>query len=187
VSACTRRDLAARAGGAALGASLLLHTRSALAATNTDADVIAHAVSLEQAAVFAYQSALSSNLLDAPTATTVRLFQTHEEAHRDSLLAALRTLGGTAPAPPTSAAGDPLLAPLAKARSQKDLVTLAVALETAIVAAYYDAVGQLRSPALLQTVAEIIGNEGQHLVVLRTALGQPPVPNAFETGKPASG
>jgi rubrerythrin len=187
MSAITRRDLAGRAGGAALGASLLVHARSAFGATTSDAQVIAHAVGLEQVAVFAYRSALASKLLDAPTATTFRLFQTHEEAHRDSLLTALHGFGGKGPAPPTSPASNPLLAPLAKARSQKDLVTFAIGLETAIVAAYYDATGQLQSPALLQSVAEIVGNEGQHLVVLRTALGQLPVPNAFETGKPASG
>ena len=35
----------------------------------------------------------------------------------------------------------------------------------------------------LQTTAEIMANEGQHLVVLREALHRPPVPSAFEIGK----
>ena len=187
MSGYTRRDLALCGGGAALGASLLVHARSAFAATSSDAQVLAHAVGLEQVAVFAYQSALNTNLLDVPTAKTFRLFQIHEEAHRNALLTPLHSLGGKGPARPTSPASNPLLAPLAKARTQKDLVAFAIGLETAIVAAYYDAAGQLQSPALLQTIAEIVGNEGQHLVVLRTALGQPPVPDAFETGKPASG
>jgi hypothetical protein len=187
MSTCSRRDLARRAGGAMLGASLVLHARSAFASTTSDADVIAGAVGLEQVAVFAYQAALDSKLLDAPTTQTARLLQSHEEAHRDNLLAVLRGLGGTAPAPPTSPASNPLLAPLTKARSQTDIVTFAIGLETAIVAAYYDAAGKLQAAALLRTAAEIMGNEGQHLVVLRTALGRPPVPGAFETGKPSSG
>jgi hypothetical protein len=29
-----------------------------------------------------------------------------------------------------------------------------------------------------------MASEGQHLAVLREALGRPPVPNAFETGQP---
>ena len=38
------------------------------------------------------------------------------------------------------------------------------------------------SAALLRTTAQIMASEGQHLVVLRQALGRDPVPNAFETG-----
>lgn len=51
------------------------------------------------------------------------------------------------------------------------------------VAAYYDASKKLQQARLLQTAAQIMSNEGQHLAVLRQALGRNPVPNAFETGK----
>ena len=50
------------------------------------------------------------------------------------------------------------------------------------VAAYYDAHRKLIAAGLLQTAASIMANEGQHLVVLRQAAGQAPVPNALETG-----
>jgi hypothetical protein len=35
----------------------------------------------------------------------------------------------------------------------------------------------------LKTGAQIMADEGQHLVVLREALGRNPAPNAFETGQ----
>ena len=39
--------------------------------------------------------------------------------------------------------------------------------------------------ALLGTVAQIMANDGQHLVVLRQALGEDAVPAAFEAGTSA--
>ena len=56
----------------------------------------------------------------------------------------------------------------------------AEALEEAAVAAYYDAARNLRDPRLLALVARVLGSEGQHLAVLREALGRDPVPSASE-------
>ena len=49
-------------------------------------------------------------------------------------------------------------------------------------ATYYRAAPRLEDAKLLQLSATIMANEGQHLVILRRALGKDPVPNAFETG-----
>ncbi len=68
-------------------------------------------------------------------------------------------------------------------RSQADVARFAIELETAAVAAYYDAHATLIDAQLLQTAASIMANEAQHLVVLRQAIDEPPVPYAFETGK----
>jgi hypothetical protein len=38
-------------------------------------------------------------------------------------------------------------------------------------------------PGLRQPLASIMACEGQHLVVLRQALGRDPLPRAFETGR----
>ena len=62
-------------------------------------------------------------------------------------------------------------------------------------AAYGQAQRKLESPELLRMATQISSNEGQHLVVLRQALGAGPVasvPVAFEAGvspapKPAAG
>jgi hypothetical protein len=59
----------------------------------------------------------------------------------------------------------------------------AIQLELMAVAAYYDASRMLRQARLLQTSVQIMANEGQHLVVLRQALGKEAVRNAFENGK----
>ena len=70
-------------------------------------------------------------------------------------------------------------------RSRADVVSFAIELETAAVAAYHDAAAKLVEGKLLQAGASIMANEGQHLVVLRRAAGSEPVPNALETGKPS--
>lgn len=57
----------------------------------------------------------------------------------------------------------------------------ALELEAMAVAAYHDAHRRLRDVALLKTAASVMATEGQHLVVVRRALGRAPVPRAFET------
>ncbi|MCW3065579.1 MAG: putative exported protein [Solirubrobacterales bacterium] len=180
----SRRELLRRGATASL-VPLLLYVRTAFAEAQSDAGVIAGAVGLEEVAVFAYDAALKTRLLDGPTTQLLQRVKSHEEAHLGVLKAALQRLGGTAPPAPASPTASKLLAPLAKAKSQKDVLAFAIALETATVAAYYDAQGKLKSPELLRTSAEVMANEGQHLVVLRKALGRPQLPNAFETGKPS--
>jgi proteasome lid subunit RPN8/RPN11 len=89
---------------------------------------------------------------------------------------ALKGLGGT----PPSGHIAPLLETLSKARTKADVLAYLVALETMEVAAYYDAAKNFEATKLLQTGAQIMANEGQHLVVLRQALGRDPAPNAYE-------
>jgi rubrerythrin len=68
-------------------------------------------------------------------------------------------------------------------KSQADVANFAIELELAAVAAYYDAQRKLVEGKLLQTTASIMANEAQHLVVLRQAAKQDPVPDAFVTGE----
>jgi rubrerythrin len=188
----TRRDLVQRgltAAGTALAASsipLLLFVRNAFAQSDDDAAILKAAIGLEEVAVFSYAFALRSRLLQPQIAQLVRLFHQHEEAHRDGLTAALGRLGGTPPLPPRTPRDSPLLAPLARLRTQQDVLRYSLELETMAVAAYYDAQSKLKGAQLLSTGAQIMANEGQHLVVLRAALRLAPVPNAFETGKATS-
>jgi rubrerythrin len=181
----TRRDAVRRglvAGGAVIGAALvpaLLSVREAFAAARTDAAILASAIRLENTAVAAYAAAVKTGVLTPQFRRTAALFGRQEAEHAAALTAALKGLGGT---PPTGTDAK-LLAPLQGARSQKQVAEFAVQLETMAVAAYYDASKMLRQARLLQTSAQIMANEGQHLVVLRQALGKDPVPNAFENGK----
>jgi rubrerythrin len=182
----TRRDAVRRglaAGGAVLGAALvpaLLSVREAFAAgAQNDAGILASAIRLENTAVAAYAAAVQSGVLTPQLRRTALLFGRQEAEHAAALTAALKSLGGTPPA----GADAKLLAPLKSARSQKQVVQSAIELETMAVAAYYDASKTLQQARLLQTSAQIMSNEGQHLVVLRQALGKDPVPHAFENGK----
>ncbi len=186
----TRRELLRRGlavGSTALAASsvpLLLHVRNAFGQAMGDVQVVKAAIGLEQVAVFAYGAALGSGKLDAKTTQVARLFKSHEEAHRDALTSALQSLGGgSPPVAPASARASSLLRPLLKVRSQKDIALYAIELESVFVAAYHDAHRKLKDAHLLKTGAQIMANEGQHLVVLRTAVKRPPVPDAFEIGR----
>jgi rubrerythrin len=182
----TRRDAVRRglaAGGAVLGASLvpaLLSVREAFAAgPQNDAGILASAIRLENTAVAAYAAAVQSGVLTPQFRRTAALFGRQEAEHAAALTAALKSLGGTPPAGTDAK----LLAPLKSARSQKQVAQFAIELETMLVAAYYDASKKLQQARLLQTSAQIMSNEGQHLAVLRQALGKDPVPHAFENGK----
>lgn len=186
----SRRDLVRRGiaiGGAVVAVTsipMLLKVRNAFAQAQGDAAILEAAVGLEQVAVFAYSAAIDSGKLDAGTTKVAELFRDHEQEHADGLIAALEDLGGTAPAKPASVADvDKVLPGLGAAKDQKAIAEYAIELETAALAAYYDAHQKLQDAALLQTGAQIMANEGQHLVVLRQALGKPAVPNAFETGE----
>ncbi|MGI8593824.1 MAG: ferritin-like domain-containing protein [Solirubrobacteraceae bacterium] len=182
----TRRE-ALRAGlGAGAGVlaaatiPALLGVRTAFAQAKDDPEVLLAAIRLEQTAVVTYGTAASSGLLDRPFLATTRLVGRQEREHADALIAALRQLGGTAP--PAPRARD--VPGLGSLRDQREVASFALELETMAVAAYYEAHQKLRAAALLRTTAQIMANEGQHLVLVRQALNRPPVPNAFETGQP---
>jgi len=181
----TRREALSRgviAGGGVLAAAsipALLRVRNAFAQAEGDAAILESAVSLEQTAVVAYRTAAGSGLLEPPVEKSARLFQKQEQEHADALTTALKDLDGQAPPRPKPED----IEGLGDVKSQKDLLEFAVELESMAVAAYYDAHGKLEDPKLLETAAQIMANEGQHLVVLRQALDKDPVPDAFETGR----
>lgn len=181
----TRRDAVRRALAAAplllLGAAA---PAAAAAKGEGDAAVLESAIGLEQAAAFAYRTAAGTTGLDARTVLTLERFGRHEDQHAAALRTALESLGGTAPPPPrTLAEIDRVLPGLGQARSRTDVLQFAVELESAQVATYHDAHAKLSEPRILQTVATIMGCQGQHLAVLRAALGAEPLPSAFETGE----
>jgi rubrerythrin len=179
----SRRELIRRGialGGAVVAAGavpFLMRVRSAFAQADGDAAVLRAAVAFEQDAVLAYTTAADGGRLGrhAPLA---RLLAEQEQEHADGLIAALRGLGGTPPAPPSEVPG---LAE-AVAGDTDAFVGFAIELETMAVAAYHDAQGKLSAPELLSTTASIMASEAQHLVVLRRAGGRDPAPEAFVTG-----
>ncbi len=184
-----RRDLIRRGlafGGAAVAASsipLLLSVRNAFAAPSGDAEVLTSAIHLEQIAVLAYGAAIDSKLLTAGFARVAARFRDHEQEHAQTLTTALTDLGGTPPDDATEKDVDKVVKGLDDAKSQADIVNFAIELELAVIAAYYDAHRKLIDAKHLQAGASIMANQAQHLVVLRQAVQQDAVPNAFEIGK----
>ena len=173
-------------GGAVIAASsipLLWSVRTAFAEAKGDTAILGRAIRLEQVSVLAYDTAIAGGLLSPALAAVARTFRAHEQAHADRLTTALTDLGGTPPPAPQGVADvDTVVKGLDDAKSQADVVNFAIELETAAVAAYLDAHRELVEAKLLQTGASIMASEGQHLVVLRRAVGKDPVPAAFETG-----
>jgi rubrerythrin len=173
-------------GGAMLAASsipLLLSVRNAFATTSSDGDLLIGAIKLEQVAVLAYGK-LIDGLPSPGFGGVLRRFQAHEQVHADTLTKALTDLGGTPPPRSTDEDIDAVAKGIEDVRSQADAANFAIELEMAAVAAYYDAQSKFIDAKLLQTGVAIMANEGQHLVVLRQSVKQPPVPNAFEIGTP---
>lgn len=185
-----RRELLRRGfalGGTAIAACsvpLLLSVRNAFAQVSGDAALLAKAINLEQVAVIAYETALARTRLSPLVRRTVRRLRDHEQQHAEALTTALTDLGGIPPAPPKGVADvDAVVKGLGDVRTQADVASFAIELETAAVAAYHDAQSKFVEARLLQTGASIMACEGQHLVVLRTLLRRDPVPFAFETGE----
>jgi rubrerythrin len=184
-----RRELIRRGlglGGAVVAGSaipLLLAVRNAFAASDTDGTILEKAITLERVAVLAYDTIVGRALLADRLDRQMRLLRGHEQQHADVLTKALTDLGGTPPPAPAGVQDvDQVVKGLDDVRTQADVLNFAIELETAAVAAYYDAQAKLVEAKLLQTGASIMANEGQHLVVLRQAARRPPVPNALETG-----
>ena len=159
-------------GGAVLAATSipgLLATRNAFAQADDDEQIVATAVGLEQVLAEAYDR--STGQLSG----FARLFRNQEREHERVLSVALRALGGRPGEPPRDR-----LQGLGGAASQR--ATFLIELENAAVAGYLDAHRRLKDAALMKTMSSILGNEAQHLVVLRDLAGQEPVPSAFEYG-----
>jgi rubrerythrin len=184
-----RRELMRRGlglGGAVVTASaipLLLAVRNAFAESGTDEKILQQAITLERVAVIAYDTVIGGGMLNGRVERLVRLLRAHEQQHADALATALTDLGGTAPPEPSGLKDvDAVVEGLGNVSTQADVLRFAIELETAAVAAYYDAQAKLVEARLLQTGASIMASEGQHLVLLRQAASRPPVPNALETG-----
>jgi rubrerythrin len=182
-----RRELLRRgiaAGGAAVAASsipLLLSVRDAFAKQRGDLGVLESAIKLERVAVLAYDTMIGRGLLSPRARRIARHVAAQEQEHVDGLVAAMTALRATPPPKQTTVKDiDAVAKGIGDVRSQSDILAFAIELETAIVAAYDDAIGNLIDDKLLQTAASIVANEGQHLVLLRRAAGKPPVPHAFE-------
>jgi ferritin-like protein len=187
-----RRQLFKFGGAAVLGAAVLAACGSddknkASGTTTTaaggsgggsmDLPLARTAASLEQLAVTTYDTAAKSGLVKTSAiASAATLFHDHHLAHRDALNSAIGSLGGQPVTEQNAAVYDALVKPaLGKAKTEADVVALALSLELAAAQTYAFAGGALSTPALRSTIMTIGGIEARHAAILTmSAQGKSP-------------
>jgi rubrerythrin len=178
----TRREIVKVAGVAGLAtllATLGGRIREAQAqsygdSAAADLKILNVALGLEHEAIAAYQAGAESGLLAKPVLDVAVMFQGQHKQHRDVLASTIRKAGAT-PVEPKKMSDYtwPKLA------SQGDVLMFAAKLEAGAATAYLGALKSIQNKDYLTAAASIMGNEAQHLTVLRQALGESPVPVAF--------
>jgi len=179
--ALTRREIVQFSGLAGVGALLATigvqigeARAQTYSATEGDLKILNVALGLEHEAIAAYQAGAESGLLQKPILDVAVLFQSQHKQHRDALAATIKRAGGM-PVEPKMAGdyGWPKLA------TQADVLMFAARLEAGAASAYLGALKAIESKEYLTAAASIMGNETQHLALLRQVLKENPVPTAF--------
>ena len=177
-----RRSFLAYSGGVALSAAAvaMLSGNEALAAgekkgnASHDTNILNTALGAELEAIAAYQVGAQSGLLQKPVLDLAVQFQGHHKAHADLLAQTVKKLGSK----PVEAKADYKF-PTDKLKSQADVLRFAAGLEQGAVSAYLGAVPLFGNRDLSKAAASILGDEAMHWAILRQALGENPVPDAF--------
>ena len=143
-----------------------------------DLDVLNQGLQGEYFGIAAYDAALGSKLLSDKVATVARQFQADHRAHAQAIQEAIERVGGRADAPKTWADYAAKYPP-PKLASEADVLRYAASLERSAAIADTKAVARLRDPALRTLFARIGGVESMHWTLLRSALGEPPIPDSF--------
>lgn len=178
-----RRLFLRRTGPAVLSATAvaLLAGRESLAAAGkkhagNDVGILNTALGAEQEAVAAYQVGAESGLLQKPVQDLAVTFQSQHKAHADLLASTIKKLGGTPVAAKKTA---DYQFPTDKLKSQADVLRFAAGLEKGAVSAYLGAIPVFDNRDLAKAAGSILGDEAMHWAILRNALGETPVPDAF--------
>jgi hypothetical protein len=180
-SASRRRFLSAGivGGGAVLlgacrGRSLKAQLEREPLVAQADVELLNHLVDLEYLAVAAYTAGLP--LLGRPAARAAKQFLAQELGHAQALAILVREAGGKANKPRESY-------DLGSPRTAADVLRLLHTVETLLIAAYLDAIPRL-GPAKVRTLTtQYFVNDAQHISIVRSLLGEPPLPAPFVTGR----
>lgn len=176
----SRRSLLGGSGLLLSGAAVaLLAGRPALAAgsrdtAGQDVRILNSALGAELEAIAAYQVGAESGLLEKPVLDLALTFQGHHKAHADLLAKTVGKLGGK----PVAAKAEYRF-PTETLKTQADVLRFAAMLEKGAVSAYLGAVPLFDNRDLSKAAASILGDEAMHWAVLRNAVGEVPVPDAF--------
>ena len=175
-----RRLFLGRSGLVLSGAAVaLLAGNDALAAkdgksTAGDVRILNSALGAEYNAIAAYQVGAESGLLQKPVLDLAVTFQGHHKQHADLLSKTIAKLGGKAVS--AKAKYD---FPVETLKTQADVLRFAANLEKGAVSAYLGAVPLFGNHDLAKAAASILGDEAMHWAILRNALGEAPVPDAY--------
>lgn len=143
-------------------------------AAAADVAILNSALGAELEAIAAYQVGAESGLLEKPVRALALTFQGHHKAHADVLAQTVGKLGGKA-----VSAKARYVFPTESLKSQADVLRFAAGLEKGAVSAYLGAVPIFDNRDLAKAAASILGDEAMHWAILRNALGEVPVPDAF--------
>jgi rubrerythrin len=156
------------AGKDALAAS---HAGAAMASSK-DADILNVALGLEWEGINAYQLGAQSGLLQKPILDVAVRFQADHKEHADTLIGAIRKLGGKpVEAKPLSEYAKALKADTLK--SQNDVLALAARLEMGATNAYLGVIPAFQDKGLAQVAGRLASDEAMHFALLNNALGRP--------------
>jgi hypothetical protein len=143
---------------------------------SADATILDTVLARQEAAVEAY--AAIGPALPPRLARMAAYFRAQEQEHVDSVLKALRGLKS-----PPDAALEPL--DTSGLKSERDRLVFLYEVESATIDEELSAISKLEAPWPRSLLASTVANQGQHLTLLRQALGAGPlasVPEAFENG-----
>jgi hypothetical protein len=169
----------ALAGGALLlagcgsGSTLRSRVKSGANVSASDVEVLNHLLAVEYYAIAAYTAGIP--FLTHGQKDAAKQFLGQDVTHASTLAGLIKQGGGKAVRPRASYdLGKP---------SPTEILTLLHRLEGEQLDAYIQSIPSLSAGRLRSTAAAIMGNDAQHLSVLRTALGKPPVPSALASGR----
>jgi rubrerythrin len=165
--------IALLSGNEALASSV---EQTADASSTSDVDILNTALGAEQEAIAAYQVGAESGLLKKPALDLAVTFQGHHKAHAALLASTVKKLGGTPSQAKTVA---DYHFPTSKLKTGTDVLRFAAGLEKGAVSAYLGAIPLFANRDLAKAAGSILGDEAMHWAVLRQALGDAPVPEAF--------
>lgn len=175
-----RRTFLGQAGLLLSGTAIaLLSGREALAAkadkaVESDLRILNTALGAELEAIAAYQVGAESGLLQKAVLDLAVGFQGHHKQHAELLAATIGKLGGRA-----VAAKDKYSFPVDTLKNQTDVLRFAAGLEKGAVSAYLGAIPLFGNRDLAKAAGSILGDEAMHWAILRNAVGDVPVPDAF--------
>ena len=175
-----RRQFLQRSATLTAAAVALLAGRDALAAragtqdASGDIGILNAALAAEYQAIAAYQVGAESGLLRPATLDVAVTFQGHHRAHAGLLEQTVARIGGKPEQAKTQ-----YDFPTGTLKNEADVLRFAAGLERGAVSAYLGAVPLFGNRDLSKAAASILGDEAMHWAILRNALGENPVPEAF--------